>query len=414
MSRDHESPPEGEDFAGRVRDELHRGADVARTLITRLRGLLGPEGEPPLTEAAHDTRSTGEAHPPPQTVAPRRSSGTTWTPVEIPMGTHAQGAQGAQGVPGGAPGGQRGRKARAVAAPPPPPPPPSFRDEEGDENELPLEFATATMGHVLIDQGRADDARRIFRAVLARTPGDDDARRGLTRLGDTLGDSPADAPEPAGMLDRAAPPRGYGVSEARALPVDPVSIVVFWELTDADLAHAGEITGWGAERALFVVSMWAGPRGVERIERYIDGVAQLGDWFVTSLPAGATHHAAVGLRRGDRFVPVVHAAPVTTPRGRPAAVPARVRATVALPGHPGATTETPGHPEGPRIVGLAGPRDALAAAASAVGLPPGSLVEAETPATDDTVYNRARAGWQTGPVDSSTGSVSTGSSTSSR
>jgi Flp pilus assembly protein TadD len=60
---------------------------------------------------------------------------------------------------------------------------PSFRDEDGDERALPDEFATATMGHVLLAQGRSDEALAVFRAVLARSPDDEDALRGVALLG---------------------------------------------------------------------------------------------------------------------------------------------------------------------------------------------------------------------------------------
>mgnify|MGYP000864622638 CR=1 FL=1 len=59
---------------------------------------------------------------------------------------------------------------------------PRFVDEEGDTNALPAEFATATMGHVLLGQGRRAEAEHIFRAVLAATPDDAEALRGLARL----------------------------------------------------------------------------------------------------------------------------------------------------------------------------------------------------------------------------------------
>lgn len=58
----------------------------------------------------------------------------------------------------------------------------TFVDEEGESNELPAEFATATMGHILLGQGRRDEARTVFEAVLARDPHDEPARLGMTLL----------------------------------------------------------------------------------------------------------------------------------------------------------------------------------------------------------------------------------------
>ncbi len=57
-----------------------------------------------------------------------------------------------------------------------------FVDEEGEEAELSAEFVTATMGHVLAGQGRRDEARKVFRAVLAAHPDDAEAQRGLRAL----------------------------------------------------------------------------------------------------------------------------------------------------------------------------------------------------------------------------------------
>lgn len=58
----------------------------------------------------------------------------------------------------------------------------TFVDEEGESNELPAEFATATMGHILLGQGRRDEARAVFETALARDPHDESARRGMALL----------------------------------------------------------------------------------------------------------------------------------------------------------------------------------------------------------------------------------------
>lgn len=58
----------------------------------------------------------------------------------------------------------------------------TFVDEEGESNELPAEFATATMGHILLGQGRRDEARAVFEAVLARQPEESSALLGMTLL----------------------------------------------------------------------------------------------------------------------------------------------------------------------------------------------------------------------------------------
>lgn len=212
---------------------------------------------------------------------------------------------------------------------------PTFIDEEGEENTLPLEFATATMGHILLGQGRAREAREIFLAVLARDPDDAEARRGAEIT------APAVTPTPPVRATTEAP--AWAGGHVRALPVDPTTIVVFWELDR------------GAGYTLCVVSLALAEHGISRTERYTDDLPREGDWFVRDLPPGATHHVALGARRDGAFVPLVHAPPVTTARGGQSPLTATVQATVSLP-----ATNAPSRP--PRIVSLRGPRGALQAA----------------------------------------------------
>jgi hypothetical protein len=198
---------------------------------------------------------------------------------------------------------------------------PSFVDEEGEENALPLEFATATMGHVLLGQAKPDEARAIFLAVLSRTPDDEDALRGMGLLGPAAPAAPS-APDPVVMLDRAAPPAGYDALTVRALAVDPRTLTVWWEVP-ADRAPDAPLT-------LCVVSLRPGLHGdVERVERRLAGVPRAGERFVQSVPAGAEHHVAVGVVRSGEFSPLAHAPVVRTPRGSASDRVAQTQATVA-------------------------------------------------------------------------------------
>lgn len=203
---------------------------------------------------------------------------------------------------------------------------PSFVDEEGEENALPLEFATATMGHVLLGQAKPDEARAIFQAVLARTPDDEDALRGMSLLGPVAPAAPV-APDPVVMLDRAAPPAGYDALTVRALAVDPRTLTAWWEVPEGRVPDA--------PLTLCVLSLRAGLHGeVERVERRVAGVPRAGERFVHSVPAGAEHHVAVGVVRGGAFVPLAHAPVVRTPRGSASDRVAQAQATVAnAPAH---------------------------------------------------------------------------------
>ena len=54
----------------------------------------------------------------------------------------------------------------------------TFVDEEGRSDKLPAEFATATMGHILLGQGRRDEARTVFKRCWRATLHDEPARSG--------------------------------------------------------------------------------------------------------------------------------------------------------------------------------------------------------------------------------------------
>ncbi|MBI5515383.1 MAG: DUF4912 domain-containing protein [Deltaproteobacteria bacterium] len=327
------------------------GGDARRELTARLRDELRGTAQRARALAAELRAVAGLAAPEPQAEPPRRGGEDLWE------------------LHGGASRGDAEADAEA----------PTLIDEEGEESALPLEFATTTMGLLLLGQGRHREAARVFRAVLQRTPEDAEARRGLLVARRAL---PAEASpkesapmEPLGLLDRLPPPWAYNVAEAVALPVDPRSIVVFWELTESTLTRAGEQTGWGARRALRVQSVLHTPDGVHRTERLIEEVPGIGDWFVTDLPPGATHLATVGLLHGDRFVPIAHAAPVTTPRGKPSEAPTRVRATVSIP-PPGDDPPVPS--SGQWIVALHGPVDAMEALALTMPSPPTARLPEES------------------------------------
>lgn len=362
MKKQSETGGEGS-FMDRLRNRLVHGTDVARRMIQRMRELLEQEELHPPTTAERGgvsqpsvprhggqkswapTRPTTEpTHPTPETTAPagatvethpETAKTTTKTETEETTVTTQQPTQTA-----------------------PPTSEPTSETEE-EPLEVAAEFATVTMGKILLQQGRVRQALQVFVQVLKKNPNDTEAQRELKRCQDILGIHPeenklptqqaTEPPEPEGMLDRSPPPPAYGVCEARTLPVDPTTVVVFWEMTSDALTEAAHTIGPDASRSLYLVSIVQQPTGSQRIERFIDGIPQTGDYFVTGLPAGAIHHAAVGLHKGERFVPVALATPVTTPRGRPSPQVAQVQGTLALP------PRTEHHrPEPPRIVQLAG------------------------------------------------------------
>lgn len=167
-----------------------------------------------------------------------------------------------------------------------------FTDEDGDDNALDPAFATATMGHVLLGQGRDAEARAVFAAVLARDPNDAQALRGVSLLG-------AAAPEPE-------------AARVRAIAMDPTTLVVHWSAPVASIAH---LTAAPAEAmlALLVTTLRAGAVGILTSHRTVTLGAREGELALRDLEANAVHHVALGARLGDRVVPFARAPGVTAP-----------------------------------------------------------------------------------------------------
>jgi hypothetical protein len=223
-------------------------------------------------------------------------------------------------------------------------PPPSRRS-------APAALPTVTLAEIYAAQGHRDRAIETLEGVLAREP-DHAAARGLLRqLRDATypvppprmppeEEEPATAPEPvepehvtvpiperapagaaepaepAHMLDDAPLPPRYDVDECVAIPVDPRTVYVYWEVREATLAavraaHPGGSVGL---RIVVVVPTWEGPRSSRRDH---EGMATLGDFFERELPAGSVVRAAIGWRSGGEFHPIAHSPALETAPGGP-------------------------------------------------------------------------------------------------
>jgi len=208
-----------------------------------------------------------------------------------------------------------------------------FTDEDGDDNALPVEFATATMGHVLAAQGRVDEARAVFSAVLARDPDDASAHEGLRALGTEA--PAAEAPAPQAFV--------------RALGMSPSELLAHWTVEPGATSHLGAAAA-SAPLALLVTSLRVGPAGVLTSHQAIPLDAAEGERVVRGLDPASTHLVALAARLGDRLVPFAHAAATTTPTDAPqpfaVALPAwPAPAAAAVPATPSASAdETPDAP----------------------------------------------------------------------
>jgi hypothetical protein len=223
---------------------------------------------------------------------------------------------------------------RTLGAPPP--------RRAGAPSALP----TVTLAEIYAAQGHRERAVETLEGVLSREPDHAVARDLFTRLRDgqlhvppprmppepdeevvpavLLEDAEssavtlrpkAPAPEPSHMLDDDPLPVKYDVDECVAIPVDPRTLYVYWEVRastlDALRARSG---GRLVLRVAAVEPSWEGPRTALRDE---DLGAPLGDFFVRELPAGCIARVAVGWKSGETFVPVAHSPALETPPGAP-------------------------------------------------------------------------------------------------
>ncbi len=124
----------------------------------------------------------------------------------------------------------------------------------------------------------------------------------------------AERPEPMGMLDDAPLPPKYDVDECVAIPSDPTTVFVYWEVRDRTRAHfeATRADGGIVLRVLVVSPRWEGPQSTVRD---VEVGESSGDWFVRDLPKGAVVRTAIGWRVGDQFVAIAHSPALETPTG---------------------------------------------------------------------------------------------------
>ncbi len=286
-----------------------------------------------------------------------------------------------------------------------------FAVEDVPLDALPEAFLTTTMGTMLLTQGRPADARAVFERVLERAPNDSEAQRGLGRALAALGATGAPSSaglvrarilrptqpvlsvsepqdrEPDGLLDREEPPWGYDVDELRALPVDPTTIVVFWEVREQTLRDVASADGVRGDLLLRIASRVAGEGAVsERVERFEGPVGRIGDWFVWGLSPDAEHEVSLGLADRGVFRELLRAPSIRTPRGAPSRTRALVRARIVLPERRSVAATA-----APRIASVVGPAaiiEALRASRATTALEAAEVLS-ERPVSSSSVEARS-------------------------
>ncbi len=230
---------------------------------------------------------------------------------------------------------------------------------------------TVTLAEIFLAQGHVSRARSILEQVLHATPHDEAARALATRIdarskrfvATTNAPSPEPEPEPAptppvpegpaklagleiepeafvdasreadavpavpAMLDDAPFPARYDVDECVALAVDETTVYVYWEARRATTERARRVMRSGdgdpvsTLRVLVVEPHASGPRVATRDFEIVD--LEYGEYFVRDLPADAIVRAAIGVRRGERFLPIAHTLEVEVPASGPSSTVAR-------------------------------------------------------------------------------------------
>jgi hypothetical protein len=203
----------------------------------------------------------------------------------------------------------------------------------------PAALPTVTLAEIYAAQGHRDRAIETLDRVLSREPDHAAAGALVAQLRDDTYPVPppkmppedeeesaaadAESPEPDHMLDDAPLPTRYDVDECVAIPVDPNTLYVYWEVRDRTLefVRASRPGGTIALRIVVVVPTWDGPRSSVHDR---DVHSTLGDHFARDLPAGCVVRVAIGYRHGDAFVAIAHSPALETPPGAPSPLVADV------------------------------------------------------------------------------------------
>jgi hypothetical protein len=204
----------------------------------------------------------------------------------------------------------------------------------------PAAMPTVTLAEIYAAQGHRGRAVETLEGVLEREPEHVAAAALLARLRDSAypvpaprmppeeETSPAAASEPPGdaedvtpsepshMLDDEPLPPRYDVDECVAIPVDPATLYVYWEVRQRtlDYVRGDEPGGTIVLRVIVIVPTWDGPQSSIRDHEVH---TTLGEFFVRDLPPGCVVRAAIGYRNGAVFVPLAHSPALETPPNAP-------------------------------------------------------------------------------------------------
>jgi hypothetical protein len=267
----------------------------ARGLFGRARDLLASVVERGLNlpDAADRIRAVGAPAPPQRSSSPSALPTLTLAEIYAAQGHRSRAIETLDRVllrePEHAAAGALVAQLRDVTYPVPPPRMPP--EEEEAENE----------------------ARNVNEALESGQDEDEPAKDGES----------VEPEEPTHMLDDSPLPPRYDVDECVAIPVDPRTLYIYWEVRERTLEYmrAARAPGTIALRVVVIVPTWDGPRSSTRD---FDVHQTLGDHFEHDLPAGCVVRVAIGYRHGDTFVAIAHSPALDTPPGAPSPILADV------------------------------------------------------------------------------------------
>ncbi|MGZ3449546.1 MAG: DUF4912 domain-containing protein [Polyangiales bacterium] len=214
---------------------------------------------------------------------------------------------------------------------------------------------TLTLAEIYLGQGHAARAKAIAQEILRNDPTDEAARAFLDKAEApvvkaaspakpaTEGLFPDDpyaaigiereafeeplppkAEDTPAMLDDAPFPARYDVDECVAMAVDPTTIYVYWETRKSSIERAQRVIKGDPKSTLRVLVVEPSDKGPHVHTRDFDVIdLEYGEWFVRDLPAGSIVRAAIGVRAGERFLPIAHTLDVEAPWATPSKTVAR-------------------------------------------------------------------------------------------
>jgi riboflavin kinase/FMN adenylyltransferase len=195
-------------------------------------------------------------------------------------------------------------------------------------------FSTATMAKIYEGQGLLAEAIAIYEKLLEKSPDSPAWKKQIDRLkkaaagagvstpkasapsvgATTVAAAHVTRPEPMSLLDIEELPEGYGQDTMILLAVGPADLYATWEITHRSL-EAGVQEAGSRDLVLRLYEVAFTEEGLAQVTIRDEVVLEpRGEHFIHHVRPGGFYRAAVGLRAGGAFVPLVHSGLEATPQ----------------------------------------------------------------------------------------------------